>query len=133
MTSETARDMMVLAVYVCGHHAAQRHELGTGRDGRREAARHEEAVQVLQQEARLGAQHAALRVEDEHPVREPGPQGGAAAGRQRRVPVGAAHAASQPRLVRALSEALAEDLPCPDLRMASPAFELGQGSRAVLR
>ncbi len=39
--AEAAVDVVVLAVDVGGHHAAEGDELGAGRDGREPAARHE--------------------------------------------------------------------------------------------
>ena len=44
--AETAVDVMILAVYVGGDHAAEGDELGAGRDGHEPAAAEEHAVQL---------------------------------------------------------------------------------------
>ena len=46
--AETTIDVMVLAVYVGGHHAAQGDKLRAGRDGHEPAAGQEDAVQFRQ-------------------------------------------------------------------------------------
>ena len=55
VAAEAAVDVVVLAVDVGGDHAAERDELGAGRDRREPAARQERAVQLVERQARLGA------------------------------------------------------------------------------
>jgi hypothetical protein len=121
--AERAGAMVILAVHVGRHHAAQRDELGSRRDRRVEAAREEEPVERLHREARLRVQRARRRVEAEDAVRQQrrghavlGPRG------QRRVAVRPAHAARERGPARHRLEVLRADLAAGD-RDAAPALE----------
>ena len=127
--AEAAVAVVVLAVHVGRHHAAQRDELRAGRDGREEAAGQEEPVDLAQREAGLRAQRR----------RSPGSKArmrsaSAAAAttgwlrrRQRRVAVGAAQAAAEHGVARERLEVLRADLAAGHGH-AAPAGELGSGS-----
>ncbi len=94
--AEAAVDVVILAVHVGRHHAAEGDELGAGGDGDEPAAREEEAVQLVERQPRLGPQHAGGRVEGQNSV---GPHGGddqrAAGRRQRRVAIAAPQPAKE--------------------------------------
>ncbi len=91
-----AGHVVVLAVHVGRHHAAQGDELRARRDGAVEAARQQQPVHGPQRQAGLGAQDAGLRVEGRDAVGQRR-RGHAALRRrrQRRVAVGARQAARQ--------------------------------------
>jgi hypothetical protein len=125
MLAEAARAMVVLAVYVGGHHAAQRHRLGPGRDRARPAPGQEQILELREREAGLRAQHAARRVEREQPIGEPrARQRLPGRRRQSRVPVGAAQAPGEACPARGRLQVFGEDLPPLDDRIATPTLDL---------
>ena len=60
--AEAARFVVVLAVDIGGYHAAERDELGAGRDGCEPAAGHEEAVDLMECETGLAGEQARLLI-----------------------------------------------------------------------
>ena len=68
MRAERPGVMVVLAVDVGGDQAADGDEAGTRHHGRKPAARHERAQDVVEQDARLARQQAGLAVERQDPV-----------------------------------------------------------------
>jgi hypothetical protein len=123
--AEAAHHVVVLAVHVARHHAAERHVLGSRIDGRRPAARREEGVELPQREARLGAQHAALGIEAEDPVRQARPRAGSRRRRrQRGIAVGAPEAATQRRAPARALQVFGEPLLTGRDRVTPPAREL---------
>ena len=96
--AEGARLVVVLAVHVRRHHAAERHVGRAGEDRAREAARPEDPVDLPEREPGLGAQDAGLGVEGEEAVRAPRTHHAVArGGGQRGVAVGAAETARELR------------------------------------
>ena len=63
MVAEAARLVVVLAVDVGGHHAAERDELGARRDGGEPAAGHEQAVDFMERETGLAGEEARVFIE----------------------------------------------------------------------
>ena len=79
---------MVLAVHVVGDGAAQGHEPRAGRGRREPAARHGDGQELVERQARLGAQDARRRIEGDQVVQARGVDQ-AAAGIERADVVGA--------------------------------------------
>ena len=101
VAADAAGAVVVLAVDVGGHHAAQRHLLGARRHRREPAAREQQPVQLAQREPRLGTQETARGIEGEDAVGEPRACELHAPGRrQRRVAVGPSEPARQHRAAR---------------------------------
>ena len=98
-----------------------------GVDRREPAARQEQAVQVVQREAGLGAQHAGRRVEREDAIGERrAGDDRTARRRQRRVAVRAAEAARQHGVARDALEVLRAELARLHPGVVAPAGDLGR-------
>src|ERR1019366_1764424 len=109
--AEAAVPVMVLAVDVARHHAAEGHELRSRRDGREPAARNEDAIDLDEAQPRLCAHHPGRRVEPEDAIGHP--RGGdlvVGAGGERRVAVRPPEPTRQRRALRELHEVFAQHL-----------------------
>ena len=129
--AEAAVDVMVLAVDVGRHHAAQGDELGARRDGQEEAARQEEPVQRRTRERPASARSTPLAASNER-MRSASvvfAARGWLGRRQRGVAVGAAEPARQHRVPGEGEQVLGADL-APRPGQAAPA---GQHGRAALQ
>ena len=121
--TEAAGAVVILAVYVAGHHAAQGDELRARGHRREEAAGYQYRVQLIEAEAGLGAHDAAGGIEGQDAIGQPGidhPVLGLR--RQRRVTIGATEPAREHGAARGRLQVLGDEL-APRQRRAAPAAQ----------
>ena len=127
MLTEAALAMMVLPVHIRSNHPAEGHESCSRSDRREEAAGQKDAADVIQRQARLGAEQTGVRIKREDAIRQArSGYGQVAWGGQGRVAVRAAKTARQRQIARELLEILRAEFNAWNGGDATPPGENGR-------